>query len=131
MQRIVGREVQSAALFALQGPTGDEIAHINHVAQLTDVARGLHALKEAFGLFIQHIQTVPGTVQAQIAAYDADIVGHDLVDLAHRLRDKHLLLVGHGTLVVPFGHMVVPVVQVDMLQRVLGSCIGIDHRFDQ
>ena len=31
VQRVVGGKVETAALFALKGPAGDEIAHVNHV----------------------------------------------------------------------------------------------------
>jgi len=131
VEGIVGGEVEAAALFAFEGPAGDEIADINHVAQLADVAAGLDTLEEALGLFVEHVETVPGTVQAQVAAYDAYVVGHDLVDLADGLGDEYFLLVGHRTLVVPFGDAVVPVVEVDVLQGVLGSGVGIDDGLDE
>ena len=38
VQRIVGCEMQTSALFALQCPTGDEIAHIDHISQFTNVS---------------------------------------------------------------------------------------------
>jgi len=62
---------------------------------------------------------------------DADVVGHDLVDLLDALRDKHLLLVGHRALVVPLGHLLVEIVEVDVLQGVAGGRLGIDHRLDE
>ena len=37
MHRIVGGEVQSAALFALYGPASDEVAHVDHVSKFADI----------------------------------------------------------------------------------------------
>ena len=131
MHRIVGGEVQSAALLALDGPAGDEIAHVDHVAQFADILRSLHALEQVLGLFVEHVQTVPGALQSEVGAHDAHIVRHNLVHLPDALGDQHLLLVGHRTLVVPFGHLVVEVVFIHMRQRVLGSRVGIYHGFDE
>ena len=102
---VVGGEVEAAALLALQGPTGNEVAYIDHVAELADVLRGLDTLEKALGLFVEHVETVPGTVQTQIAAHDTYIVRHDLVHLLHTLGDEYLLLVGHRALIVPTGHL--------------------------
>ena len=66
VDRVVGGEVEAATLLTLQGPAGDEITHIDHVAQFADVLRRLDALEEALGLFVEHIETVPGTVEAQV-----------------------------------------------------------------
>ena len=131
MHRIVNRVVQASALLALQGEARDEIAHVDHIAQLADVLRCLHALKQSFRLFIEHVQSVPGAVQSQVRAHDAHIVRHNLVHLLHALRNQHLLLVGHRALVVPFGHAFVKVIQVDVLQRVASGSIGIDHGLDE
>ena len=131
VQRIVCGEVQATALLALQGPAGNKVAHVNHVAQFADVAGGTDALKEAFRLFVEHVQTVPGPVQAQVAADDAHVVGHNLVDLLDTLGNQHLLLVGHGSLVVPFWYPFVEVVQVDVCQGVLGGSVGIDDGLDE
>ena len=70
-------------------------------------------------------------MQTQVAAYDTHVVGHNLVHLANTLRDEHLLLIGHRAFVVPFWHLVVPVVQIHMLQRILGGSVGIDDSLDE
>lgn len=59
MQGIVGREVQSTALLALQCPAGDEVADIDHVTELADVTTCLHTLEETLRLLIEHVETVP------------------------------------------------------------------------
>ena len=64
MQRIVGSIVESAALFALNSLTSDEIANVDHVAQFADVAACLHALEESFVLLIKQVETVPRTLQS-------------------------------------------------------------------
>ena len=128
---VISGEMQATALLALQCPTGDEIAHINHVTQLTDVTTGLDTLEEALGLFIEHIQTVPGTVQTQVRAHNTHVVGHNLVDFLNRLGNKHFLLVGHRTLIVPFRYPLVEVVLVNMFQGVTSSSLRINHRLDE
>ena len=131
VMRVVCSEVQTTTLLALQRPTSDEITHVDHVAQFADVATGLDAFEQAFRLLVKHIQTVPGSMQAQVGANDAHIVRHNLVDLLDRLGDEHLLFVGHRTLIVPFRHALVIVVLVNMLQGVASSCLGIDHSLDE
>ena len=64
VDRIVDGVVESAALLTFEGPAGDEVAHIDHIAQLADILRGLDTLEKAFGLFIQHVETIPRTVQS-------------------------------------------------------------------
>jgi hypothetical protein len=63
---IVGSVVQTSALLALQSPTGNQVTYVNHITELTDVLRSFDTLKKAFGLLVEHIQTVPGTMQAQV-----------------------------------------------------------------
>ena len=123
--------MQSAALLALDGLSCDEVAHVNHVAQLADVAARLYALEELLGLLVEQVETVPRTLQAQVGAHDAHVVGHYLAHLLHALRDEHLLLVGHRALVVPLRHLLVEVVLVYVLQRVLGSSVGVHHSLDE
>lgn len=72
--------METAGLFALLGLAHDEIADVDDVAQLADLARSLRAFEQALGLLVEDIETVPCTVEAQIAADDADVCSHDLVD---------------------------------------------------
>ena len=71
---VVGSEMEPSTLLALQGPASDEITHIDHVTQFADILRRLDALEEALSLFIEHIETIPGTMQAQVGTHDAHIV---------------------------------------------------------
>ena len=66
MYGIVGGEVQSTALLPFDGPACDKIAHIDHVTEFTDILTGLDALEELLCLFIERIQTYPGTFQTEI-----------------------------------------------------------------
>ena len=66
VEGIVSSEVKPSALLALQSPTSDEIAHIDHIAQLADILRGLYALKETLSLLVEHVETVPGTMQTKV-----------------------------------------------------------------
>ena len=45
MNGIVYREMESAALLALYSHACNEITHVDHVAQLTDITASLNALK--------------------------------------------------------------------------------------
>ena len=42
---IISGIVQSAALLALQSPSGYKIAHVNHVTEFADIAGGTDALE--------------------------------------------------------------------------------------
>jgi len=123
--------VQAATLLALQCLARDQVADVDHVAQLADVSRRLHALEQVLRLFVEQVETLPGAAQTQVAADDADVGRHDLAHLPRVLRDEHFLLVRHRSLVVPLRHALVEVVLVDDGQRVFGSRIRIDHRLDE
>ena len=56
MNGIVDGEVESAALLALEGPAGDEVAHVDHVTQFADILRRLDTLEESM-LFISSFIT--------------------------------------------------------------------------
>ena len=60
---VVGGEVQSTTLLALQGPTGDEVADVDDVAQLADASADGAGLEQFLGFLIEYVQAVPGTVQ--------------------------------------------------------------------
>ena len=64
MLGIIDGVMQSPALLALQRLTCDEISHIDHIPQFTDVARGLYPLEEVLGLLIQEVQSFPGAMQS-------------------------------------------------------------------
>ena len=128
---VVDGVVQAATLLAFEGLAGDEVADVDHVAEFADVLCRLDALEQVFGLFVEQVQTFPGSVQAQVAAHNADVGGHDLSDFFHVLCDEHLLFVRHCSFVVPFGHCVVELVLVDDAERVTGGCVGIDNGFDE
>ena len=64
MRGIIDGVMQSPALLALQRLACDEVSHIDHIPQFTDVARGLYPLEEVLGLLIQEIQTFPGAMQS-------------------------------------------------------------------
>ena len=78
MNRVVDGIVKTTALLALDSHTGDEIAHVDHVAELAELLAYLYTLEEILGLFVEKVETVPGTLQTEIAAHDAYIVAHAL-----------------------------------------------------
>ena len=129
--RIVDGVVQAAALLALHGLACDEVAHVDHVAQLAQFARGLAAFEQAFGLLVEDVQAVPGTGEAHVAAHDAHVGLHDLVHLLDALGDEYALLGRDGALVVPFGDVLVEVVAVDHAERVACCRVGVDHGLDE
>ena len=126
--RIVYRIVQSAAFLALHGLAGNQVSYVNHVAQFADVARGLYALEQFFGLLVEYVQACPGALQSQVGAHYANVVRHGLPHFLHVLRHEHLFLVRHRTLVVPFGYVVIEVILVD---GVACGLVGVDHGLDE
>ena len=131
MLGVVDGVVQAAALLALERLAGDEVAHVNHVAQLANVAGSLYVLVKFLSLLVEQVEACPSTLQAQVGAHNAHIGRHNLFHLLHVLCYEHLLLVGERTLVVPFGHAVVEVVLVDVLNRMLGCCVGVNYCLDE
>ena len=47
---IVNGVVQATGFFTLQSLAGNQIAHIDHIAQLADVLGGFYSFEEVFGL---------------------------------------------------------------------------------
>lgn len=125
--RIVERVVEAAALLAFLGLAHDQVADVDDVAQLADLARRLGAFEQFLCLLVEDVEAVPGAVEAQVGAHDADICTHDLVDLADALGDEHHLLGMARALVVPGGHIVAEAVAGHYLGGVARSCVGIYH----
>ena len=71
-RRIVDRIMQSAAFLALHCLAGDQVTDVDHVTQFAQLFGGLATFEEAFCLFVQDVQAVPGASQTRIAADDAD-----------------------------------------------------------
>ena len=101
VNRVVDGVVETTALFTLDSHTGDEITHVDHVAELAELLAHLDTLEEILGLFVKKVEAVPGTLQAKVAAHDAHVVAHAFAHLLDALGNQYLLLVGQGTLVVP------------------------------
>ena len=72
-RRIVDRIMQSAAFLALHCLAGDQVTDVDHVTQFAQLFGGLATFEEAFCLFVQDVQAVPGASQTRIAADDADV----------------------------------------------------------
>ena len=131
MQRIVDGEMKTTTLLTLYRLTRDEIAHVNHVAEFADIATCLHTLEEILCLLIEHVETVPRSLESEVTTHDTNIVGHYLAHFLHTLRNEHLLFVGHSSFVIPLGYLVVEVVKVNMLNGVLCCSIGINNSLDE
>ncbi len=96
VNRIVDGVVETTALLALDSHAGDEITYVDHVAKLAKLLAHLHTLEEVLGLLIEQVETVPGTLQSEVASHDAHIVAHAFAHFLDALGDEHLLLVGHA-----------------------------------
>ena len=127
---VIDGVVQSAGLLALERLTGDEVADVDHIAQLANLLVRLDAFEEVFGLFVEQVESFPRAAQTQIGADDTDIRGHDLADLFDILRDEHALFVGQRAFVIPCRHLFVEIIAVNDTQTVLRRRVGIDHGFD-
>ena len=131
VNRVVDGIVKTTALLALDSHTGDEVTHIDHIAELAELLAHLDTLEEILGLFIKQVEAVPGTFQTEVATNDAYVVTHTFAHFLDALGNQYLLLVGQGTLVVPGRNLLVEVVFIYMLNAVLGSSLGINHSFDE
>ena len=131
MNRVVDGIVKTTALLALYCHAGDKIAHVDHIAELAEILAYLDTLEEILGLFVKKVEAVPGTLQSEVATNDTYIVAHAFAYFLDALGNQYLLLVGHGTLVVPGWNILIEVVFIYMLQTVLGSSLGIYHSFDE
>ena len=76
---VVGGEVEATALLAFKGEAGDEIAHVDHVAEFADVLRSLHALEEVLRFLVEHVKTIPGTMQTEAENARAEQFGRQRV----------------------------------------------------
>ena len=131
MNRVVDGVVETTALLALDSHASDEITYVDHVAKLAKLLAHLDTLEEILGLFVKKVETVPGTLQTEVAANDAHIVAHAFAHPLNALGNQYLLLVGQGTLVVPGRNLLVEIIFIYMLQTVLGSSLGINHSLDE
>ena len=62
MNRVVDGVVETTALLALYCHAGDEITHVDHVAELAELLAHLDTLEEIFGLFVKKVEAIPGTL---------------------------------------------------------------------
>ena len=131
VNRVVDGIVKTTALLALDSHTGDEVTYIDHVAELAEILAYLYTLEEILSLFVKKVEAVPGTLQTEVAANNAYVVTHAFAHFLDALGNQYLLLVGHGTLVVPGRNLLVEIIFIYMLQTVLGSSLGINHSFDE
>ena len=82
----------------------DEIRTCYQIAELRKWLGEDTAVVEVFRFTEDEIEAVEGTLQAQVAAHNAHIVPHNLLQLALGLRDEHHLLVEHHALGIPVGN---------------------------
>ena len=115
--RIVGSEMQTSAFFAFYSPASNEISHIYHVSQFADISAGINTFEEGFCLFIQGIETHPGTLQTKVGTNNTDIVGHDSTYLMNTLGNEYFLLIRKSALIIPFGNKGIELIFVDMFKR--------------
>ena len=59
MNRVVDGVVKTTALLALDSHTGDEITHIDHIAELAEILAYLYTLEEVLGLFVKKVEAIP------------------------------------------------------------------------
>ena len=123
--------MESAALFAFDSLTGDQVTHIDHIAQFAYFFGCLDAFEEVFGLLIEHVQPLPCATQTYVRTHDADIGGHDLTHFFDVLGDQHAFLDRHGPFVVPCRDLLVEIIVFNHGETVFGSRVGIDDGFNE
>ena len=109
--------MQTDAFTASAGKLDDEERRVDGVAEFAERNSYLRPLVEFLGLVVEDIETVEGAVHTEIAADDANIVGHYLLQLLESLSNEHLLLIDNSAFVVPFGNVVT---EIEILNQILG-----------
>ena len=115
VNRVVDGIVETTALLALNSHTGDEVTHIDHVAELAEILAYLHTLEEILGLFVKKVEAIPGTFQTEVAADNTYIRTHNLVHFLHTLRNEHHFFRRTGSFVIPFGNIFIIRILIDHL----------------
>ena len=128
---IIDCVVKASRLFAFEGLAHHKICYVDDVAKFAELACWLGATEEVFGLFVEDVETIPGTLEAKVASYDANIITHDEVDFSLALCDEHHLVGMLSAFVVPVGHIVAEVVAIDQRFGMSLGSVGIDHSLDQ
>ena len=100
-------------VYGVKSLSSDEIAYVDHVAQLADVFGWLDAFEQMLCLFIEEVEAFPCSVEAQVGADYSDVGRHDLSHFLYVLGYEHFLLIGHCALIIPFWHSVVEFILVD------------------
>ena len=123
--------MEAAAFLALHGLAHDDVASIDHVAELADFHIDLRAEEEFLCFLVEVVEARPGTLQSQVRADDADIGLHDLLHLGLRVADEVELLVWYGTRIDPVRNVFTERELGDAWDGMLGSEVGIDDCLDE
>ena len=81
--------MQSAAFLAFHCLAHNQIADIHHIAQFTDFSGSDTTFEQAFSLFVDNVQSVPGTFQAKVAADNTYLRTLNLIHFLHALCDEY------------------------------------------
>ena len=107
--------MQSATLLTLHCLTHNQITHIHHITQFADFSGRYATFEQAFSLFVDNIESVPGTFQTEVAADNTYIRTHNLVHFLHTLRNEHHFFRRTGSFVIPFGNIFIIRILIDHL----------------
>lgn len=129
--RVIESVVEATALVTLLRHLDDEVADINLIAELAELLADMAALIKFLCLAIDNLEAIESSLEAHIAADDADIIAHNGLNLLVGLGDEdHLLVVNHA-IVVPLRDIVAPFGVFHDLDRVGSRHIGIDESLEQ
>ena len=104
--------VEADVLSSCASHLDDEVGTGNEVAKFGERFGEHGAVVEVLCFAEDEVEAVEGTLEAEVAADNADVVPHDFLQLALGLCDEDHLLVEHHALGIPVGDLVV---EVDML----------------
>ena len=131
LRRIVDVVVQSDRLLAFARLLYRQIGDGCHVAQFAQLAAWLGVVVQLFRLLPDYRQTLQGAFQTQVGADDADVVGHDVLQLLAVLEYEYHLLSRCRTLEVPVGDTLLKTDLVYRLRRVADCLVGVDECFGE
>ena len=125
--------VEADILAAGTGHLDDKVGAGDEVAQLTEGFGEDAAVVEVLGLAEDEVEAVEGALQSEVAADDADIVGHDFLQFALGLGDEHHLLVEHHALGIPIGNLIIrsTPITLNALNSALRGVMSVDNCLKQ
>ena len=105
--------MQASAFLAFHRLSGYQVTDVNHIAEFAKFAGCFATLEETFRFFIQDVQTVPGTDEADVATDNAHVSFHYLIHFLHALGDEYSFFGILRTLGIPLRKIFIEFITID------------------